>query len=146
MSSITWDNNRLIQRVGNDAGELGYVDRDENSGTYVLWLRDTSGVLDLNGGYMRGDEFGSLEEARKCAASSASAFIMHYTWMRMTIKSQAVGGLEEHWEEIAPELGNNVDRQRLRSWLEQHLEQMPIDGIKQLRQKDRGGCDCYRVG
>ena len=57
MSSVTWNGDKIMQHVGADDAELGYISLDNASGTYVLWLKDTCGVLDLNGGYIRGDEF-----------------------------------------------------------------------------------------
>ena len=75
MSSIIWQGDRLFQRVANDEEELGYVSLENDSGTYVLWLKDTCGVLGMN--YIRGDEFSSMTEAKAGAAVSPSAFIMH---------------------------------------------------------------------
>ena len=60
MSAITWQENRLIQHVGTHDEELGYVDFDENSGTYVLWLKDTCGVLGSERRIHTGDEFPSM--------------------------------------------------------------------------------------
>ena len=62
MSSITWSGDRLIQRVGENEEELGKIAWDGNSGMFVLWLKDTCGVLGADGGYMRGDEFASMVE------------------------------------------------------------------------------------
>lgn len=80
MSSVTWKENRLLQHVGKHDEELGYVAFDQNSKTYVLWLKDTCGVLGLNGGHIRGDEFPSMTAAKQKAASSPSVFILHYTY------------------------------------------------------------------
>lgn len=81
MSSILWDGNNLIQKVGDNIEELGHVKFDEHSKDYVLWLRDTRGVLGSNKGYIRGDSFPSMEDAKQHAASSVSARIFHHMWM-----------------------------------------------------------------
>ena len=85
MSFVTWSENRLVQRVGNSEEELGEVAWDESSGTFVLWLRDTCGVLGAEGGYMRADEFASIADAREKAKSAPSVFIMHLIWMRKSV-------------------------------------------------------------
>ena len=58
MSGMHWRENRLIQRVGDKQGELGYV----------LWLKDHDGVfLNPAGSYVRGDEWATLHEAKEKA-------------------------------------------------------------------------------
>ena len=83
MSSITWRGNRLIQRVTSRGmeEELGYVDLDVSSGKYVLWLKDTKNAFAVNNGYIRGDEFDSINDAKRNAAGSVSATLMHHMWM-----------------------------------------------------------------
>ena len=83
MSAINWQGNRLVQRVASRGKEeeLGYVQFDAPSGKYVLWLRDTRSAFGMNGGYVRGDEFDSLKDAKENAASSMSARLMHHMWM-----------------------------------------------------------------
>ena len=81
MSSVTWQGNRLIQNAGDHVEELGYVSLDQNTNTYVLWLKDTCNVFGLNGGYLRGDEFPSLASAKHNAAFSTSANLVHHMWM-----------------------------------------------------------------
>ena len=79
MSSITWDGNRLIQRVASQGreAELGYVASDDQTGGYVLWLKDLFG-----NGYVRADEFASLGQAKQRAASTVSADLLHGMWSR----------------------------------------------------------------
>lgn len=83
MSSITWDNagDRLIQRVGDQTDELGYIAHEPSTGKYVLWLKDVSDNVVGRGYYVRGDVFDSRDVALLRAASSPSAFIMHLAWM-----------------------------------------------------------------
>ena len=81
MSSVTWQENRLIQRAREQVEELGYVAFDQNSNTYVLWLKDTCDAFGLNGGYLRGDEFPTLDAAKQTAAFSMSARLVHHMWM-----------------------------------------------------------------
>ncbi len=68
MSSIVWDGDNLIQRLGRNSAELGHVKFDQDSSKVVLWLRDIRNVFGVNGGYVRGDEFASMSEAKKLAA------------------------------------------------------------------------------
>ena len=90
MSTMKWDGNRIMQQVGRGKEELGYIGFDENTKTWVLWLKDTCGVLGLNGGDIRGDEYASDEEAKDKAMGSPSAFIMHYIWIRRVAKRQVI--------------------------------------------------------
>ena len=83
MSGMHWRENRLIQRVGDKQGELGYVARDGSTGGYVLWLKDHDGVfLNPAGSYVRGDEWATLHEAKEKAPRSASAMLAHLMWMK----------------------------------------------------------------
>ena len=81
MSSIVWDGDNLLQRVGDLIEELGHVKYHENSKTYVLWLKDTRGVFGMKNGYIQGDIFPSMEDAKQYAASSTSASLFHHMWM-----------------------------------------------------------------
>ena len=81
MSSVLWDGDNLIQRVGDDIEGLGHVKYDEHSNTHVLWLRDSSDVFGVNKGYVRGDSFPSMGEAKLHAASSTSARLFHFMWL-----------------------------------------------------------------
>lgn len=138
MSAVTWKEvNRLFQRVGTHEEELGYVALDQNSGTYVLWLKDTCGVLGLNGGYIRGDEFDSMAAAKKKAASSPSAFILHYIWMRNVVRQETIRALDDHWNEISPNLPHDTSKYDLREKICRYIEQLPIEKIKDLAGKIR---------
>lgn len=83
MSTITWQGDTLIQRVSSLGmqDELGYVARDDHSGKYILWLKDTKRVFGPNGGYIPGDEFASMADAKQHAAGCATARIFHHLWM-----------------------------------------------------------------
>ena len=130
MSSINWNGNRVMQRVGNDAEELGYVDLDSNSGTYVLWLKDTCGVLDLSGGYIRGDEFESMSDAKNEAASSPSAFIMHYIWLRRATRNRAIEAVDEHWDEISSQLDGDETKATVSARICEFWNQLPSGEIE----------------
>ena len=82
MSSIVWHGNRLIQRVGNEESELGYVALDKHTRTYVLWLKDHVGVFAGKGAYVRAETWSSRDEAKEKAAASPSTFLAHLVWMR----------------------------------------------------------------
>ena len=81
MSSVLWDGDNLIQRVGDDIEELGHVKYDEHSNTHVFWLRDSRNVFGVNKGYVRGDSFPSMGDAKLHAASSTSARLFHFMWL-----------------------------------------------------------------
>ena len=81
MSSVVWDKDNLIQKVGGNVEELGHVKYDQHSNEYVLWLKDTRDVFGTNKGYIRGDSFPSMKDAKQNAAGSKSAFLLHYMWM-----------------------------------------------------------------
>lgn len=47
----------------------------------MLWLKDTRDVFGIKSGYVRGDSFPTMEDAKQKAASSTSAFLLHFMWM-----------------------------------------------------------------
>ena len=81
MSSVVWDRDNLVQKVGGNVEELGHVKYDQHSNEYVLWLKDTRDVFGTNKGYIRGDSFPSMKDAKQHAALSKSAWLLHYMWM-----------------------------------------------------------------
>ena len=81
MSSVVWDGDNLVQRVGDDIEELGHVKFEPASNRYVLWLRDLRGVFGVNDAYVRGDSFPSMRDAKQHAASSTSAWLFHFMWL-----------------------------------------------------------------
>ena len=81
MSSVLWDGDNLIQKVGQNTEKLGHVKLDEHADEYVLWLKDTRGVFAPGNTYMRGDTFPSMKDAKQRAASSVSAWLFHYMWL-----------------------------------------------------------------
>ena len=130
MSSITWSGNRLIQRVGESECELGKITPEDGSETVVLWLKDTCGLLDLNGGYIRAEEYASIAQAKENAAGTSSAFIMHWLWMRNSVKNQIADELERNWDAIAPELNDNSKRKEARKRIAEYLDAMPLSQIQ----------------
>ena len=81
MSSVVWDGDNLIQKVGGNLEELGHVKYDESSNQHVLWLKDIRDVFGTHKGYVRGDSFPSMKDAKQHAAFSTSASLFHYMWM-----------------------------------------------------------------
>lgn len=135
MSSIVWEGNKLIQRVGSDSDELGFVGVDESSGKYVLWLNDTIGVYARKPGepvYIRGEEFRSLEDARENALNSPAATIMHMLWLRNGIRQAVREALEENWDRISPELGNNASKDTLLDAADVTIQQAPKTLLKRV--------------
>ena len=139
MSSITWKRNHLIQHAGEHDEELGYVKCDENSEKCFLWLKDTCGVLGSNGGHIRGDEFSSMSAAKQKAASSPSAFILHYIWMRNVVKRETIRALDDHWDEISPNLPHGASKDDLRDRIDKDLEKSPIEKIRVWGEKIKDG-------
>lgn len=133
MSSITRQGDRLIQKAGNDVEELGHVDFDQKTNTYVLWLKDTCGVLGPNDGYIRGDEFASKEVAKNKTLSSPSALIMHHIWMRRSTKSQAMRALNDNWEDIFTSIKQktHVNKEVVIDKISKYFDKIPIDKIKE---------------
>lgn len=86
MSSITWSDNHLIQQVREREEELGYIDLEPNSGKYVLWLKDTFGVANTPGAYIRADEYPSMAVARMEAPCAPSVLNWHLIWMRSVVE------------------------------------------------------------
>ena len=82
MSSIIWDGNRLIQKMGGEESELGYIGSDKNRGTYALWLKDHNGTFIGKGSYIRGDTWNTFAEAKEKAADCSSAFLAHLMWVK----------------------------------------------------------------
>lgn len=81
MSSVFWDRDNLLQRVRDNIEELGHVKYEENSNEFVLWLKDTRGVFGNKNGYIRGDSFSSMKDAKQNAAFTTSVSLFHHMWM-----------------------------------------------------------------
>ena len=81
MSSVLWDGDNLIQKVGKAVEELGHVKVEPNSDKAILWLRDTRDVFGVGGGYVRGDEFATITDAKRTAAGCVSAQLLHHLWL-----------------------------------------------------------------
>ncbi len=139
MSSITWSGMKLVQTLGHDSEELGVVRLDDTSSRHVLWLKDTCGVLDLDGSYIRADEYQSLDDAKNNAALSSSAFIMHYIWIRRIAKLRTMEALDEHWDDIAAAIPYGINRDAVRDRVSKYLDRLPIDQIKQWGTRIRDG-------
>ena len=86
MSTMYWQGNRIIQGVSGESSELGYVGFDDNSKSYVLWLKDHEGMFINVGSYIRGDEWATEEEAKGRAMQSVSARLAHLAWMKQASK------------------------------------------------------------
>ncbi len=84
MSSKHLLGNRVIQKVGGEEGELGYIKKDESTGKYVFWVKNHVGVfLGNQSSYDRGDEWPTLEEAKEKVLTSVSANLAHWSWMQL---------------------------------------------------------------
>ena len=140
MSSITWKENYLFQHVKDHKEELGYVKLDQNSNTYVLWLKDTFGVvLGTPGAYIRGDEFSSMAVAKRKAALSASAFIVHCIWTRNIVKQATVQSFDEYWDEISSELDGKANKDNLKDEISRHIDGLQKEEAVEWFEKIRDG-------
>ena len=95
MSAIIVRENRLFNHKGNHTEELGFIGYDDNSKSFVLWLKDICDSFGLNGGYRRGDEYLSLEDATQNAAASKSAFAHHLLWLQKIATAE-----QKNWRAI----------------------------------------------
>ena len=120
MSSVIWDEDNLIQKVGQDVEQLGHVKLDENAGAYVLWLNDTRGVFGPGNTYIRGDTFPSMKDAKQRAASSVSASLFHHMWLVGLRDSQ-----EQSASAIAQDIADAEDGKPLKeSTLKKEIERL----------------------
>ena len=104
--------------MGNHVEELGYVALEQNTETYVLWLKDTCDMLGLNGGYIRGDEYPSMVSAKKSAASSVSAQLVHHMWMiKLGRESKKVRNLVVEWMDERKADGKVLTESSFRSYM-----------------------------
>lgn len=92
MSIMYWQGNKIIQGVGDESSELGYVGFDDNTKTYVLWLKDHEGLFIGAGSYIRGDEWSTEAEAKGKATLSVSARLAHFIWMKQISKKSRSNG------------------------------------------------------
>ncbi len=93
MSALVWDGDNLFQRMGSNVEELGHLKAERYSGRVVLWLRDTRNVFGVNSGYVRGDDFATMLDAKRGAATCESAELMHRMWLAGLSKSGNAGQL-----------------------------------------------------
>ena len=140
MSSVLWDKDNLIQRVGSNIEELGHVRHEENSNQYVLWLKDTRGVFGSNKGYIRGDTFPSMEDAKQNAASSTSAWLFHYMWLiglrtegneRGRDVAQAIEGVESGKPLTESTFKEEMDKLKAES--KEEMDKLKAESNKQSR-------------
>ena len=81
MSSIHINGTQLTQRYREFEEELGYLEYDQRADKFVLWLKDSRDLFNRRHGYVRGDEYDTMREAKAYAAGSASARLMHLIWL-----------------------------------------------------------------
>ena len=132
MSAITLSESRLIQRVGDQEEELGRIELDANSNTYVLWLKDTFGVANTAGTYIRADEYPSMAVARAEALNAPSVFIWHLIWMRGLVKLEAERVLDDHWEEISEGFECVLEKESLKDRIRALIDRLPVEEVKEL--------------
>ena len=131
MSSIHLSENRLTQQIRGCQEDLGYLEVEPSSDRCVLWLKDTFGVANSAGAYIRADEYPSLEVAKSNVLSAPSVFIWHLVWMRGVLKREAEKELKEQWEQLSAN-GAIPSKQSLQDRLRAHVDRLSIDKVKEL--------------
>ena len=131
MAGIYWQGDRLIQKVKDKQIELGRIQLDESSGTYVLWLKDHNGVFTGNAASeVRGDEWTTLREAKENAFQTASIRLVQ---MSLKMSSQPRYGF------LAMKF-NNAELDRLAS---DHIKPTILEelnyAVKDLRDVTKAG-------
>ena len=147
MSSVVWDKDNLIQKVGGNVEELGHVKYDQHSNEYVLWLKDTRDVFGTNKGYIRGDSFPSMKDAKQNAAGSKSAFLLHYMWMvglrddRNKTGKDVTQGIEDS-ERSKPltESTFKEEMDKLTAQLDRAKKEASKQARKSVKREMRGNC------
>jgi len=132
MSGIRLSGARLTQQLRGIDEELGYIALEPNSDSCVLWLKDTFGVANTAGTYIRADEYPSLEIAKSNVLGAPSVFIWHLVWMRGVLKLEAERELDAQWEELGANTNTLPSKQRLRDGLRAHLDRLSGDKVKVL--------------
>ena len=140
MSSVLWDGDNLIQKVGQHVDQLGHVKLDDHAGAYVLWLKDTRGVFGSGNTYIRGDTFASMKEAKQRAATSVSASLFHYMWLAGLRDSErqpdgAIAQAIADAEEGKP-LKESTFKQEMER-LTKHLNRVETDARETVRKAQR---------
>ncbi len=88
MSGMRWeDDGKIVQELRNQKAELGYIGHERDTGKFILWLKDPEGIFGNKAGYIRGDEWDSLDEAKQRALDSTSARLAHFMWLQ-SLKEQ----------------------------------------------------------
>ncbi len=132
MSGMRLSGTRLTQQVRGREEELGYIEMEPNSGTCVLWLKDTFGVANTAGSYIRADEYPSFDLAKSNVLNAPSVFIWHLIWMRGVLKREAEEELDRQWKKLDANADTFPSKQNLRDRIRAHLDRLPDDKIKDL--------------
>ena len=135
MSSIRLSGNRIVQRLRGNEEELGRIELDPNSQTYVLWLRDTFGVANTAGALIRADEYPSLDDAKAKVLQAPSVFIWHCVWMRSVVKHEAERVLDEHWDELGAGIGAASTKASMTDRIRALIDRLPRDKLGELFEK-----------
>ena len=135
MSGIRLSGIHLTQKIRGREEKLGCIELDPNSGTYVLWLKDTFGVATTAGSYIRADEYPSLDLAKSNVLDARSVFIWHHVWMRGVLKREAEKEFDQQWEQLGANADTLPSKQSSRDRLRAHFDRLPGDKIRILFRK-----------
>lgn len=133
MSDMHWVGDKIIQTAGEEQAELGYVEFENDTRLYVLWLKDYGGGFSSHpGGYVRGEDWDTLDDAKANAITTASAKLLHLAWLKtrqsksdhkarilrefklFSLRTDGIGGwLSEETDDKVFDRLDNIDEQPL---------------------------------
>ncbi len=79
---MRWVGPVLLQGIHQANTELGYIAYEEQTNSYVIWLKDYWGHAVRRGGYVRGDTFSTLEEGMSKGPTQGATFLFHLMWQQ----------------------------------------------------------------
>ena len=118
MPIIRYEGTKLIQSFVQDEEELGYIEKNRESGKYRLWLKDLYGFVIGKGCYVSGGTLSasSLKDAQYEALTSDSTYIMHQIWL----KNKAEYTIERNWDEIDRRTEGRANKDSVLKWVLQN--------------------------
>lgn len=127
MSVIKSSGDRLIQRVGQHEEELGRIEHDSSSETYVLWVHDFFGVLGRRGGWIRADEYSTMNAAKDKSCDSQVLVIVHANWTRLVSTSETDKNMKCHGKEIDSTTVRTMNREHYKDCIRRTVVRWSIE-------------------
>lgn len=130
MSSIKMKGRQLIQIWRDREEPLGHVEEEQGMG--VLWPKDTYGVTNTPGTVIRAEVYPTFIEALEKAIKSPSSFMLHQVWLREKTTEDIVTYVEEHWSEVAEEMGEPESQENFLERLRGALKHAPTETLSTI--------------